>query len=263
MGAGLVVLAIALVSPLHPLADRLVAAHMVQHLLLMLIASPLIVWARPLPVLVWALPRPARRIFARSGIVLRAARTVRRPATAWIVFCGSIGLWHLPLFYRMAFDDEALHALMHLTFLVAGLLFWSVVLEPSSKRRLDHGRTILFVFSAAMVTGLPGALLSFAQRPIYRISGVNDLGLTPLEDQQLAGLIMWIPMDLVLFGTAGALFVAWLSEAGQRQIATRAPGGPLTRATGEWLSLSSTTQARRRDRRSGAGIIPDNNDLLQ
>ena len=151
------------------------------------------------------------------------ARIIRRPATAWTAFCGSIAFWHLPRLYRIAVNDEGLHVIMHLSFLAAGLLFWSVVLEPSGKRRLDFGRSILFVFSAAMVTGIPGALLIFARRVMYQDpNAAMTFGLSPLEDQQLAGLIMWIPMDLVLFGVAGALFVAWLSSADRRQLANAA-----------------------------------------
>jgi putative membrane protein len=232
MSAGLGILAITLLSPLHALAEQLVSAHMVQHLLLMLIASPLIVWGRPMIVFIWALPRRSRKMFASvwrkfHGDTL--ARIIQHPATAWIAFCGSIAFWHLPRLYRIAVNDEGLHVLMHLSFLAAGLLFWSVVLEPSGKRRLDFGRSILFVFSAAMVTGIPGALLSFGRRVIYQDpNAAMPFGLSPLEDQQLAGLIMWIPMDLVLFGVAGALFVAWLSSADRRQLANGpAHAGPL------------------------------------
>ena len=229
MSVGLGVLAIALLSPPHALAEQLVSAHMVQHLLLMLVASPLIVWGRPTIVCLWALPRRSRKKFANVWKALHSellARIIRRPATAWIAFCGSIGFWHLPKLYRMAVDHESLHVLMHLSFLAAGLLFWSVVLEPSGKRRLDFGRSILFVLSAAMVTGIPGALLNFAHRLIYQEPSASVVfGLTPLQDQQLAGLIMWIPMDLVLFGVAGALFVAWLSSADRRQLANAPANG--------------------------------------
>ena len=226
MSAGLGVLAITLLSPLHALAERLVSAHMMQHLLLMLIASPLIIWGRPMIVFMWALPRRSRKFFASLWQTFHSetlARIIRRPATAWTAFCGSIAFWHLPRLYRIAVNDEGLHVIMHLSFLAAGLLFWSVVLEPSGKRRLDFGRSILFVFSAAMVTGIPGALLIFARRVMYQDpNAAMTFGLSPLEDQQLAGLIMWIPMDLVLFGVAGALFVAWLSSADRRQLANAA-----------------------------------------
>jgi cytochrome c oxidase assembly factor CtaG len=101
---------------------------------------------------------------------------------------------------------------MHLSFLGSGLLFWSVVLEPAGRRRLNYAGSALYVFSAALITGLPGALIAFAQRAIYVAESRTPIpfGLTVLADQQLAGLLMWIPMDLVLFGVALALFAAAL-----------------------------------------------------
>jgi cytochrome c oxidase assembly factor CtaG len=216
MAAGLSVLAVALVSPVARFPGGLLSAHMMQHLLIMLFASPLIVWGRPAPVFSAFLPRSARKAFRLLRTTPRFSGVVdlfRRPATAWILFSGSIAFWHLPPPYRWALDGAGPHAVMQLTFLVAGLLFWSVVLEPSGgRRRLDLGASILFVFSTAMVTGLPGAVLSFASKPIYfePSGGLDPLGMRPLQDQRLAGLIMWIPMDLILFAVAGALFVAWL-----------------------------------------------------
>ena len=216
MAAGLSVLAAALASAPGTFPGGTLSAHMMQHLLIMLVASPLIVWARPALVLLVLLPRAARkalRLLRSTSCFARLADLVRRPATAWMLFSGSIAFWHMPALYIWALDGGAPHAVMQLTFLVAGLLFWSVVLEPSDRRRrLDLGASMLFVFSTAMVTGLPGALLSFASKPIYfEPSGrLDPFGMPPLQDQRLAGLIMWIPMDLILFAAAGALFVAWL-----------------------------------------------------
>jgi hypothetical protein len=104
---------------------------------------------------------------------------------------------------------------MHLSFLGSALLFWSVVLDPDDKRRLSHCACALFVLSAALVTGLPGALICFARQPLYMLTPNDSIhdGLTVLADQQLAGLIMWIPMDLFLFGVAMALFAAALRTA--------------------------------------------------
>ena len=230
MAAGLSMLAVALTSPIDALAGGMLSAHMLQHLLVMLIASPLIVWGLPLPVFRSALPRFTRRTLGSlrmSSCFGSLADLFRRPPTAWLLFSGSIAFWHLPVLYRWAQSGGGPHALMHLTFLVAGLLFWSVVLEPSGgKRRLDHGGAMLFVFSTALATGLPGALLSFASKPIYLepLGSFDPLGLSALQDQRLAGLIMWIPMDFVLFAVAGALFAACLQERATRSADCRAAG---------------------------------------
>jgi len=226
MFIGIAALAAALASPLDALADRRLSAHMAQHLLLMMVAATALVWARPTLALIWVFPRGVRQTLGRAWNTMAAPRiapTLQRPATAWILFCGSLAFWHLPLMYRWALESESRHALMHLSFLGAGMLFWSIVIEPSRKRRLDLGRTILFVFSAAVVAGLPGAVLTFARTPIYHsATPLMPTGMTALGDQQLAGLLMWIPMDLELFAVAAALFAVWLLEMDRRQ---RAPSG--------------------------------------
>lgn len=237
MFIGVATLVVALATPLDALADRMLWAHMVQHLLLMMVAAPALVWARPTLALIWVFPRRARHILGRTWNTIAApwlAPALQRPATSWILFCGSLAFWHLPLMYRWALETEPRHALMHLSFLGAGLLFWSIVIGPARKRRLDLGRTILFVFSAALVAGLPGAVLTFARAPLYHSATPAVPGaLTALEDQQLAGLLMWIPMDLELFAVAAALFAVWLIEMDRRQ---SAPGSG--RATGAAMPLT-------------------------
>jgi putative membrane protein len=226
MFIGIATLAAALASPLDALADRMLSAHMVQHLLLMMVAAPALVWARPTLALIWVFPRGVRQTLGRAWNAIAApwiAPTLQRPATAWILFCGSLAFWHLPLMYRWALESESRHALMHLSFLGAGMLFWSIVIEPAGKRRLDLGRTILFVFSAAVIAGLPGAVLTFAQTPIYHsATPLMPAVMTALEDQQLAGLLMWIPMDLELFSVAAALFAVLMLEVNHRDRASSA-----------------------------------------
>ena len=232
MFLGIATLAVALVSPLDALADQMLSAHMLQHLLLMMVAAPALVWARPTVALIWVFPRGVRQTLGRAWNTMAApwiAPTLQRPASAWILFCGSLAFWHLPLMYRWGLESESRHALMHLSFLGAGMLFWSIVIEPARKRRLDLGRTILFVFSAAVIAGLPGAVLTFARTPIYRsATPLMPTGITALEDQQLAGLLMWIPMDLELFAVAAALFAVWLLEMDRRQRAPSVDGAAAT-----------------------------------
>jgi cytochrome c oxidase assembly factor CtaG len=216
MAAALLLIEIALGYPLDEVADRLLSAHMVQHLLLMLAAAPLLVWARPLPYFLWLPPMSVRKGIAycwnRAGIS-RLMRLVNSPAVSWLAFCGTVLLWHVPAIYRWAVGGEFRHSMMHLTFLGSALLFWSVVLDTGRQRRLDRFACAVFVLCAALVTGLAGALICFARQPLYGLteSAAPRDGLTVLADQQLAGLIMWIPMDLVLFAVAMALFAASLT----------------------------------------------------
>jgi len=218
MAAGLLVIGIALASPLDDLADHLLSAHMTQHLLLMLIAAPLLVVARPVPYLVWSLPVPLRRVLARLWTPLGLSglsRVLKVPTLCWSGFCATVIFWHIPALYRWAIRDEVRHALMHLSFLGAAMLFWSVVIAPPHRQRLNYASAGLYVFFAALLTGLPGALITFARHPLYVDAPYGSLpfGLTALADQQLAGLIMWIPMDLILFGAALALFGASLRDS--------------------------------------------------
>ena len=231
-GAGIFITYIALASPLENYADYLLSAHMVQHLLLMLVAAPLLLWGRPMPYLIWFFPATLRRRTGLLRIVRGLSATVRalqKPATTWSLFCGVVVLWHIPAIYRWAMADEFRHSLMHVSFLAAGVLFWSVVRDAGRRRRLDYASSALFVFSAALLTGLPGALITFTRRPLYVPASHHPIpfGLTALEDQQLAGLIMWIPMDLILFCVALVLLAAALRApnraARSSNVAARAP----------------------------------------
>jgi cytochrome c oxidase assembly factor CtaG len=216
--AGMASLYVALASPLEEYADLLLTAHMVQHLLLMLVAAPLLVLAHPLGPLVWSMPRRVRRLIGvtwnQSGFA-RLIRIVQRPAPAWLAFCGLLVLWHIPAIFRWAQATEARHISMHASLFIASLLFWRVVIARQGPVRFGFAGKALYVLCAALVTGLPGALIAFAPRPLYLLTPVVELpfGLTSLADQQLAGLIMWIPMDLLLFAVALTLFAAALAPA--------------------------------------------------
>jgi len=215
-GAGLLTTALALFSPVDTLGETLFAAHMVQHLLLMLLAPPLLVLGAPSRVLLWAAPVELRRSVAfwwgRRRSLSRALETLWHPATAWVLSLLALILWHIPGWYGAALRNDSVHAAEHLSFLGTGFLFWWVVLRPDGHERLNPAVSVLYLFSAALPGGLLGALLTFAGRPLYPSQSASAAlwGLTPLEDQQLAGLIMWMPGGLVYFGAAAAFFLAWL-----------------------------------------------------
>jgi cytochrome c oxidase assembly factor CtaG/cytochrome c2 len=216
--------AVALIAAaaLDEVGRLLLSAHMVQHLLLTVVAPLLLVLSRPAVLLRHALPLHWRRIAAgtaRAAGVTAAARSASRPLVAWMLFCGSFVLWHLPGPYEYLLQHDTLRALVALSFFGAGLAFWSAVAAPTRVRRLGHGLALLMVVTAAVISGLPGALMTFAPRLLYPVSADTAAicGLTPFEDQQLAGLLMWIPMDAAFFAVAAWLFVAWLREA-ERQV---------------------------------------------
>ena len=235
--AALLVLLAALSEPADRLSDQLFSAHMVQHLVLMLIAAPLLVQGRSAMVLLWALPGGLRRtggsFWAASGLGPGLRLLFTHPVAVWIWFCGLFALWHLPGPYAWALGNQAIHVLEHLAFLLSAFAFWSVVIEPLGRRRLDYGATLLFVATAAIVSSLPGALMILGTRPLYGVhaEGVAAWGLTLIQDQQLGGLIMWIPAGLAYLLASAVLFVRWLQAAEQRS-ARLSRAAPLA-----WLAL--------------------------
>jgi cytochrome c2 len=204
---------------------------MVQHELLMAIAAPLLVLGRPLVPWVWALPAGWRRPIGR----LTASTPVRTgwdgltsPGVAWTLHAVAIWGWHLPGLFEASLRSETVHALQHASFLGTGLLFWWTVLERRHGR-LGWPGAVIALFTTAMHTGLLGALLTFSSRlwyPIYA-PATAAWGLTPLEDQQLAGLIMWIPGGLPYLVAALALLASWLGEPGRRRLRVPLHGLPV------------------------------------
>lgn len=217
MTAALFMLVLALVSPLDASSGGLFAAHMIQHMILVLIAAPLLVAALPLPRFLLALPSPARR---KIGAVWAAAPALRQilslltgPTAAWVLHALALWFWHIPYFYELTLSNDGAHALEHLLFLVTAVLFWWAVMHTFSRRAHLRGAGVLYVFSMALISGLLGALITFAPQPwisSYQATA-PAWGLTPLQDQQLAGVIMWVPAGVVYLLAAVALFARWLS----------------------------------------------------
>lgn len=210
---GLVALVAALLSPLEVLAHATFAAHMIQHLLLILVAAPLLVLARPLPALLWALHGWGGATALARGIVHVLAGIARSPwfaATAWVLHTAALWAWHAPPLYDAAVAHRAVHAAEHAAFLGTALLFWWALLAPAGAGRLDAGAGVLYVFTMGVQGSVLAALLTFAPAPWYVSHGRS------LEDQQFAGLLMWIPSGVV-YALAGLWLLArWLREAERR-----------------------------------------------
>lgn len=225
-GSGIGVLSIALLSPLDAWAGWLFAAHMTQHLILMMIAPPLLILGRPIAVGLWALPRGARAAVGarwRNDAVGRPSiDLLQSPLVAWVLATAALWFWHLPKPYTVAFEEGWPHTLEHLSFFFGGILFWRVVIEHPQSRRLSLGATMLFVATFAMQNGMLGALLVFAPRVLYAVHAVAPpwSPFTPLEDQQLAGVLMWFVTGAVDLGAMGLLFVVWLASSERRVLAT-------------------------------------------
>jgi putative membrane protein len=202
-GGGLLAILVALESPLDALAEALFAIHMVQHLLLILVAGPLLVLGIPLAPLLWGLPQAPRRTFASWW---RRIAVLSRPMFAFAAHSLALWLWHLPILYEAAVRNRGVHILEHLSFLATAILFWWTI------TRRAQGRGVLYVFGLAMQSTVLGALLTFSPTPWYtaHLASAPAWGLAASDDQQLAGLIMWVPGGSVYLAAALGLFAAWL-----------------------------------------------------
>ncbi len=214
--AGMLVLALALASPLDAMAEALFSAHMVQHLLLVAVAAPLCVAGAPLVPMLWAVPRGGRRALGAwwrgRANVRRVVHLATEPGVVFVAHMLALWFWHFPVPYQAALASPSLHAAEHASFFGTALLFWWAVLAPAGRRRVGEGGAILLVGGTLMQSGVLGAVLMFARAPWYpaHAGGARAWGMTPLADQQLAGLLMWIPASVVYMGAAAWLFIGWM-----------------------------------------------------
>lgn len=213
--AGLALAALLLFSPLDGMADRLLSAHMIQHFGLMLVAAPLMVLGRPRIAVLWAVPQSGRPALARlgRGATGRVWRAATHPLGAWLLYFAVLWAWHMPALYQLALENDLVHALQHMSFLGVAVLFWVAVLDlPRAEGRAG---AFLAIFATALQSSALAALLTTARTlwyPAYA-SGAGGWDLSPLEDQQLAGLIMWVPCGAILMGAAIAVLAGVLRDA--------------------------------------------------
>jgi putative membrane protein len=215
-GAGWLAMTVALASPLDAAGGYLFSAHMVQHELLMIVAAPLMVSGRPLGVWAWSLPQAWLRPLGgalRVGPVRSVWRALTRPLHAWLLHFAALWLWHVPVLFQAALVHPAVHALQHASFLFPALLFWWAVLEGAHSG-VDRGAAIAYLFTTMLHTGALGALFAMSGHvwyPAYGI-GASQYGLSALEDQQLGGLIMWVPGGLAYVIAGLVLCAGWLRQ---------------------------------------------------
>jgi putative membrane protein len=212
---GWLVLVVAAVSPLHEAGQQSFTLHMIEHELLMLLAAPLLVLSRPLGAMVWAFPAAGRRALGdlgRQSWLQALWRALSAPVFATLVQAAVLWLWHAPSLFDLALTYEPWHIAQHLSFLISALFFWQAMLGP----RRNLGMAAVCLFTTSIIAGALGALMAFSESPWYAryaMLGMAPFGLTPTEDQQLAGLLMWIPGGLVHAGAALALVGVALSNS--------------------------------------------------
>ncbi len=226
LGGELVVL-LGLLSPLDGLASFLFVAHMLQHMLLLVVAPPLLLLGLPVRAILRAFPRPVRHLvirpLARGRWLHRVGVLLFQPVSVFVLFNGVLGFWHVPAIYALATHTESVHVLEHLSFLFAGCLLWWLIVEPL--RVWPRGAAlskIIFVALCHLPMLLLGQFfLAFAAVPLYVFNQAGEAawGLTPLTDQRLGGGIMFGMDMLVTFTTVSVLFGHHLAALERRQVA--------------------------------------------
>jgi cytochrome c oxidase assembly factor CtaG len=215
--AGLLTIVIALASPIDAYADQLFWMHMLQHILLLTVAPPLLLLGRPWPRMWRALPLEQRtkiaRTLARSRWVA-PVRALARPLPAWILFNATILAWHIPAAYDATLTSGTVHALEHAMFFFIGLLFWARVIDPGPLRpRLVWPARVAYAASAMVVGWMLAITLVMVQHPIYGYYAALQTrpgGISALTDQQIAAGVMWVPGSIAYTITFIIGFYRWL-----------------------------------------------------
>jgi len=216
--SGIVIIFLALASPLDELGDEyLFSAHMVQHLLIT-VAGP--------PLLLLAMPQWLLEPLLHNRVIFYIGKFFTFPLVAFFLYNGDILLWHFPPLYDATLADESIHIVEHMTFMILAALAWWPVFGPLKEGwpRLSTGGQIIYLFLSGMPTVLLGAGLTFFP-PIYAPyiqQPVRAWGISPTLDQQLGGLIMWVPGNLFYIVVVSILFIRWMQRQDAKQRATEA-----------------------------------------
>jgi putative membrane protein len=201
---GLVVLWVAIGSPMDGFADALLSAHMVEHLVLMSFVPPLLLWGLPVVPLLRGLPKSLQRHVVgpviRTPVLNRFGHWLVKPVVAWLAMNISFLAWHVPTAYDFALEHEGWHDVEHLCFLGTSMLFWFCIIRPwpATTNRQGWGM-LLFLIAADIVNTMLSAFLAFCGRPIYTfyLTNPNPFRAVALEDQVLGAVVMWVIGSLV------------------------------------------------------------------
>ena len=222
--SGWSVLALSLMSPLHEAGERSFTMHMIEHELIMLVSTLLLASSNAGGVLAWGLPRPLRLALGGGwkSPLQRLWKRLTEPVTATAIQAAVLWGWHAPPLFDLALDSLGWHVVQHACFFASSLLFWWAMLHPR-ERGSGYGVSAACLFATSLIGGALGALMSFSSSPWYAdyaAMGMTGIGLDPTADQQLAGLVMWIPGGLVHGVAALVFFYRWLKAAEEAHAVT-------------------------------------------
>lgn len=205
--AALLVLLVSLNGPIHDLSDYyLFLVHMLQHLLLTMVFPLLLIIGTP----AWLL-----RPLVRPAWVRRLGRSLAHPVIAGLLFSLCVAAWHTVPLYDLMMRNHDVHIATHLMFIVVSVIMWWPVLSPLEEvPPLPLGARMLYIFLVSLPMQAVAAIITMAERPLFEwyVSAPRTWGLTPLDDQKLGGLLMWVPGNLWMFGIIAILFFRWAKE---------------------------------------------------
>jgi cytochrome c oxidase assembly factor CtaG len=210
---GMFIMFLALVSPLDELGDSyLFSAHMLQHLCLTMVGPPLLLIGTP----AWMV-----KPLLRNRVVFLLAKFFTYPAIAFFLFNADFWLWHAPPLYNATLENQSIHILEHLTFIVFAVLNWWPIYSPLEEGlpRLSPGGRILYLFLSGMPMVALGAGLTFAP-PLYApyLAAPRIRGISAATDQQLGGLIMWVPVNIAYIVVVSIIFIRWMQKQEAKQM---------------------------------------------
>jgi cytochrome c oxidase assembly factor CtaG len=201
---GLLLIWIAVASPLASGDAHLLTVHMLQHLLLMSLAPPLIWLGEPVRPLLWGLhPRAGETValaLLHSRPIRYLGRILGHPAFGWTAATAALAAWHVPAVFTIGMQSQAWHGLEHASFLIAGLLFWWPVVQPWPEQSADRGWSIvLYLFLATLPCDMLSGFLVFSERVVYPVylSAHHHSNLSVIDDQQYAGALMWTAVTII------------------------------------------------------------------
>ena len=217
---GLLCIVLALLSPVEVLSGQLFFMHMIQHMLLVMCAPPLLLVSNPFPILLWGLPSKARKmvagLFVGKSLLRKLLKRYAGAGTIWILFVIVYVGWHDPMLYEAALRSKFVHDIEHISFFLVSMLFWWHVTSaaPRVHQNLAYGRRIAYLLVTVPVNMITGVIITFSRQPIYEYYEQiqRPWSLTVMQDQMLGGIIMWIPGSMMLIVAIIVLIVRMMAS---------------------------------------------------
>ncbi len=218
---------IALMSPIDILGAELFYFHMIQHLLLTMIAAPLVMLANPMPFIMWGLPRKPRKRFGRmiawmisgkESLGRKILRQATKPGVCWFIMLALLWIWHEPPMYNLALRNEFWHDIEHIAFFWSAILYWwhAIGAAPHIHPKMARIFRVGYLFGGIPVTFILGVKIAFATGILYTYYETRPrlpvIGLSVADDQILGGIIMWVPGSMMYFAAALVLVARWMQE---------------------------------------------------